>query len=141
MRIGTVCFLIKEHEVLLILIEYSPTNRKWTGIGGVVDEGESLEDAIVRETQEESYLEIKKESLKKVAELNYEDLQLYVFLSDKWSGELKAKEPSLKEFQWFSINDLPFSKMHPDNDKWLPQILKGKLMKKVDDNYIEVTEL
>lgn len=141
MKKGTVCFLVKEEEVLLILIEYSPNNRKWTGIGGIVDEGESLEDTIIREAQEESYLQIEKNSLREVAELNYDNLQLYVFLSDEWSGELKAKESSLKEFRWFHKKKLPFSEMHEDNDKWLPQVLDGKLIKKVDNDYCEVNEL
>jgi hypothetical protein len=79
--------------------------------------------------------------LKKVAELQYENLQLNVFLTDTWTGELKAKESSLKEFRWFSKDNLPFSTMHPDNNKWLPNVLDGKLIKKVNNNYIEVNGL
>ena len=138
---GTVCFLTKNEEVLLILIEYSPTDRKWTGIGGYSEEGESLEDAVIRESKEESHIAIEKECLKKVAELTDDALQLHVFLTDKWSGKLKAKDPTLKEFRWFPKNNLPFSQMHKDNDKWLPQVLNGKLVKKVNDQFLEVNEL
>lgn len=56
MKKGTVCFLTKGDEVLLVLIKYSPNDRKWTGIGGYVNEGESLEDAIIREAQEETFI-------------------------------------------------------------------------------------
>ena len=141
MKKGTVCFLTKNEEVLLVLIEYSPNDRKWTGIGGYVNGGESLEDAIIREAQEESFIEIERDSLRKVAILADNDLELNVFLADKWSGEIKAKEPSLKEFRWFRNDQLPFSEMHTDNDKWLPQILDGKLIKKENGQYKDVEEL
>ncbi len=141
MKKGTVCFLTKDNEVLLVLIEYSSNDKKWTGIGGYVNDGESLEDVIIREAQEESFIKIERDSLRKVAKLAEKDLELNVFLANKWSGELKAKEPSLKEFRWFRNDQLPFSEMHKDNDKWLPQVLEGKLLRNVEGQYIEVKEL
>lgn len=141
MKKGTVCFLTRNDEVLLVLIEYSPNDRKWTGIGGYVKEGESLEDTIIRESHEESFIEIDRDSLRKVAIVKDHALELNVFLADKWSGELRAKEPSLKEFRWFRNDQLPFSEMHNDNDKWLPQVLEGRLMLKENGQYREVEEL
>ena len=122
-RKGTVCFLQDGDKVLLALIEYSPTDRKWNGIGGFAEEGETLEEAVVREAKEETYIEFDKNSLKKVAELNGA-IQLNVFLTDKWRGELKIKDPSLKELKWFPINDLPYSQMHPGTENWLPKVLE-----------------
>jgi NADH pyrophosphatase NudC (nudix superfamily) len=141
MKKGTVCFILKDDKVLLVLIEYSPTDRKWTGIGGMVDEGESLEDTIIREAGEESFIEIDKSRLKKVAVLTSETFQLNAYIADKWSGEIKAKESSLKEFRWFSKYHLPFSEMHEGNENWLPQVLNGKLMKNNGNQIIEVKTL
>jgi ADP-ribose pyrophosphatase YjhB (NUDIX family) len=56
LRQATVCFLRNKNQVLLALIEYGPNDRKWTGIGGFVEAGESLEDAVVREAEEETYI-------------------------------------------------------------------------------------
>jgi 8-oxo-dGTP diphosphatase len=139
MRKGTVCFFINGDKVLLVLIEYSPTDSKWTGIGGMVDGGESLEDCVVREIQEESYIEVDKESLKKMAELNEPTFQLNVFLADNWSGELKAKEPSLKKFEWFSKYNLPWSQMHKGNETWLPKVLDGKIVRIENGRMTEVS--
>ena len=48
-RKATLCFFRKDNQIVLANIEYSPTDTKWAGIGGFVEEGESLEDALARE--------------------------------------------------------------------------------------------
>ena len=130
LRKGTVCFIRNADRVLLALIEYGPNDRKWNGIGGFVEEGESLEEAVIRETKEETYITIDKDCLKKVAELNVSPVfQLNVFLSNSWHGELKIKDHTFKELKWFSKGELPYLMMHEGNDKWLPEILNGKLIR------------
>lgn len=138
---GTVCFIRQDNKVLLCLIEYSPTTRIWNGIGGFLEEGETLEEAVVREIKEETYLILKPGDLKKVAEIPHLKFKLTVFLTDKWSGKIKIKEPTIKEMKWFDIDDLPFDQMHSDNKYWLPQVLEGKLIKKVVGGFIEVDSL
>lgn len=126
MKVGTVCFFLDNDNVLLTLIEYSSTERLWNGIGGGVDEGETPEQAFLREIKEETYLTVESNSLKKVAELQLkEDFKLTVFTVDKWKGEIKAKDPSLKEFKWFNKDKLPFDQMHEGNDMWLPSLLNN----------------
>ncbi len=131
MRKGTVCFIQNGDTLLLALIEYSPTDRKWTGIGGFVEEGESLEEAVVREANEETYITLDKNHLTKVAELNG-SFQLNVFITDMWSGEFKAKEASIKDLQWFHIDQLPYYQMHPGTEAWLSKVLAGKKVKITD---------
>lgn len=120
-RTGTVCFIIEGNKVLLSLIEYSKNDRKWNGIGGFVEENESPEDAVVREFSEETYNQIDKKDLIKVKELDL-DVKLIVYKLSKWSGELKIKDKSLKEFRWFDMNDMPYDQMHKGNDKWIPEL-------------------
>lgn len=68
-------------------------------------------------------------------------LELSVFFADKWSGEIKAKESSLKEFRWFNKSKLPLEEMFPDNDKWMPKVFEDRLIRKIDGQYMEVKEL
>ena len=121
-RIGTVCFLIEGSKVLLALIQYSPNDRKWNGIGGFVEENESPEDAVVREINEETFIQVNKHDLIKVKELDL-DIHLIVFKVNRWGGELKTKDPSLKEFKWFRFDEIPFKQMHEGNDKWIFEAL------------------
>jgi ADP-ribose pyrophosphatase YjhB (NUDIX family) len=139
LRRGTVCFLQKENKLLLALIEYGPTTQYWTGIGGFANDGESIEDAVIREAEEETYIQIDKKYLKKVAEING-DFQLSVFLTSQWSGEIKTKESSLKKMQWFSIHELPFSQMHPGTQSWLLKVLEGRLIRLSGDQIEEVNK-
>ncbi len=120
-RIGTVCFIIQDNNILLALIEYGPNDRKWNGIGGHVDSNESPEDAVVREFSEETYIKVNKNDLIKVLEIN-SDIKLLVYKTNHWQGEIKAKEISLKEFRWFDKDEIPFDQMYPDNKEWLPKL-------------------
>ena len=121
-RTGTVCFIVKDNKILLALIEYSPNDRKWNGIGGFVNENEAPEDAVIREINEETFIKIRKEDLIKLKELDL-DINLIIYKTNKWGGELKIKDPSLKELKWFRFDKVPYDQMHEGNDKWLPELL------------------
>lgn len=50
--------LFKEEELLLVKRKNEPSKGKWSIPGGVVEIGESLEDALLREIMEETALEV-----------------------------------------------------------------------------------
>lgn len=120
-RVATVCFIINDNKVLLALIEYSPSDKKWNGIGGFVNENETPEEAVVREISEETFIQVKKEDLIKFKELNL-DIHLIIYKTHKWSGELKTKEPSLKQLEWFDKNEIPLDLMHAGSEEWILDI-------------------
>lgn len=120
-RTGTVCFIVKDNKILLALIEYSPNDRKWNGIGGFVNENESPEEAVIREMKEETFIDVKKEDLAKFKELDL-DIHLIVYKISKWSGKLKIKDPSIKELKWFMFDEVPYDQMFEDNKEWVPEL-------------------
>jgi len=131
----TLCFLIKENQILLAMKKRGFGKGKWNGIGGKVKEGENVEQALIRETFEE--IGVKPISFKKVAVLDYlfpdapEDKnwnqQVNVFLVDEWKSEPVESEEMKPE--WFAFENLPFEAMW-DNDKlWIPRILFGEKLK------------
>lgn len=121
-RIATVCFIVEDNKILLALIEYSSNIRKWNGIGGFVEKNESPEQAVVREIEEETFIKVNKEDLKRVGELDL-DVNLIVFRTSRWSGELKIKDPSLKELKWFEFDEIPYNQMIEGNSTWIPEII------------------
>jgi len=59
--IGTV--IIKEGKIALIKRGNEPRKGKWTIPGGLVELGENLEAAVIRETKEETFLEVENPTL------------------------------------------------------------------------------
>jgi len=122
--IGTVCFIVEDNKVLLVEFEPPTGPNYWSGIGGVVDEGEAPINGLMREISEETLLSISKEDVQEVTIVHIRDLELHVFVATKWTGELKAIEPSLKQIGWFDFQNVPYAQMRPGNEEWLPSILE-----------------
>ncbi len=65
-----------------------------------------------------------KDSVREAKVLHLLGLELHVLTAFAWSGEVKPKEPSLKELRWFSFDSIPYDKMLPGNKDWLPDVLQ-----------------
>ncbi len=118
--------ITSKNKVLLFLIEYTPIDRKWTGIGGFVNDGETYENALLREVQEESFIVISKKNLNKTAELVLNELIMHVYITDKWTGDLIARDSSIKDIKWFDVGNLPYDQMFEGSKEWMPRVLNGE---------------
>jgi len=104
---------------------------RWNGFGGKITSTETIEDATKREIQEEAGIKV--ENLDKVGIIDFEFkgnpeiLQVHIFKSDNFSGELKESE-EMKP-QWFHVSEIPFREMWPDDIHWIPLLLSGKKFK------------
>jgi len=100
----------------------------WNGFGGKVEEGESVEDGAKREVFEEAHL--KAIDMEKMGTIDFEflgdsqKLEVHIFKVSSFEGE-PAESDEMKP-QWFHVNDIPYSKMWPDDKYWLPLFLEGK---------------
>lgn len=101
----------KELQVLLIKRKFEPFKDMWALPGGYVKDDESLEDAVLRETREETGLldEPYLEQLYTYGDLNRDprgrtvSVAYYGLINTK---ELTASTDAL-EAKWFPINELP----------------------------------
>ena len=123
----TLGFIVGSDQVLLGYKKRGFGERKWNGFGGKLHEGETLEEGIIRETEEECGLYIRKPEKRAYLEFYFEDgkvMEGHVFLIKEFSGE--PVETDEMKPQWFKVNDIPYDDMWEDDRFWLPQFLEGK---------------
>lgn len=131
LRPRTLTFLLRNTDVLLGLKKKGFGKNYLLGIGGKVENGETIEEAAKREVAEEIYVLLPE--LQKVGVLNFyfphiEDeswnQQVHVFTATKWEREPQESE-EIKP-AWFKKEDIPYENMWDDAQYWLPQLLTGQ---------------
>jgi 8-oxo-dGTP diphosphatase len=136
MKIANVCFLRKGDEILLAMKKRGFGVGKWNGVGGKVQEGETLEQAMIREAKEEIGVDLRETDLEKVAEIEFLfpekdgwDMCVHVFFTRVWEGEpIESDEMQPK---WFKISEIPLDQMWIDDKYWLMDAINGKRFKAV----------
>lgn len=134
MKTTTLLLLIKGDPISNILLGYKKVGfgkGKYTGIGGKVEQGETIEDATIREMEEETSIRVDKKDLISSGRIDFFfpakpewHLTVHIFLSKRWQGiPTESREISP---QWFKINQLPFDKMWDDAKYWYPRVLQDE---------------
>lgn len=157
LRDVTLCYLVDKNtgRVLIAMKKRGFGEGKLNGVGGKVKQGESIEDGMMRETEEE--IGVRVSSFRKVGTIDFYFVQsseekdwnqrVHVFIADKWEGEPSESEEMRP--LWAGIRNLPLDKMWPDDKYWLPDVLGGKRIKasflfgeneEILDHYVETLE-
>lgn len=131
MKQTTLNFLLDNDRVLLAMKKRGFGEGKWNGVGGKPQGEETVEDAIIRETQEEIGIQVHPDHLEKVAILRFTFLnkpdwnqECHVFISRKWNGEPVESDEMCP--LWHTHDSIPYPEMWPDDEHWLPLVLAGK---------------
>lgn len=134
----TLLFLLRDEEILLAMKKRGFGANLLNGVGGKLDPGETVEQAAIRECEEE--IGVTPQDIKKVAELNFEfadsnppqpDMYVTTFVTRSWRGEPTETEEMAPV--WYPRNAIPYDKMWEDDQYWLPEVLKGN---SVNGNFV-----
>ncbi len=131
--VTTLLFLKREGELLLAMKRRGWGVGRWNGVGGKIEPGETIEQALVRECQEE--IDVTPLVFHKVAEHDFVmdsetnapwHIYVHTYLCDSWEGEpTETQEMTPK---WFAVPNIPYDEMWQDDRYWLPKVLAGRLL-------------
>ena len=124
---AVIAFVRRANDILLIHKRRGLGAGKVNGPGGRLEEGESPEEAAVRETREEVGLEI--DGLRERAVLHFAftngySLTVHVFVTGSFSGT--PTETDEADPFWVSVDEIPYASMWADDAYWLPEVLADR---------------
>nr|XP_045625095.1 oxidized purine nucleoside triphosphate hydrolase-like [Procambarus clarkii] len=127
-KLFTLAFIREGDNILLGYKKRGFGQGRWNGFGGKVESGETPEEGAIREMQEEAGVELVG-GVDKVGELEFTFegdpilMHVMVFSARGYTGTPTESE-EMKP-QWFSVDNLPYSQMWPDDRLWFPIYLRG----------------
>lgn len=130
-KVLTLCIIHTADQILLGMKKKGFGVGWWNGFGGKVEAGETVEDAARREVLEETSLTVDQLEPCGILEFYFKNsdkvLAVHVFRAITYHGE-PAESDEMRP-QWFSVSEIPFDTMWPDDRHWLPLLLAGKKFK------------
>jgi 8-oxo-dGTP pyrophosphatase MutT (NUDIX family) len=98
---------------------------KWLGLGGKVEIGETIEQAMIRECEEEANIKVTAYIKRGVLTFYYQldpDMEVHYFEILGFTGLPSDSEEM--QISWFKQNKIPYDLMWPNDRYWLPMFLK-----------------
>jgi 8-oxo-dGTP diphosphatase len=121
---AVLAFPLRDGQILLIEKKRGLGAGKVNGPGGKVDPGETPEEAVVRETEEEVCVRLDEIELAGILRFQFTDglaIRCRVYRSEVFHGE-EAETPEATPF-WCDFKDIPYERMWKDDRFWIPLLL------------------
>ena len=125
----TLLFLRRDGEILLAMKKRGFGSGLWNGAGGKLEPGETVEQAMIRECQEEigvtpiNYEAVAEHDFVQDSATDPWHMYVYAYVCDEWQGEPVETEEMAP--RWFRLDEIPYDTMWDDDRLWLPQVLDG----------------
>jgi len=124
----TVSWFVRQDQILLGLKKLRLGAGLYNGFGGRVEPGETIEQAAIREFEEETKgMQVKRQEEIGRVTVRFEEsdlvVELHFFLVIECCGE-PAENDEMKP-EWFSLEEIPFNRMWPTDRICLPLAIKG----------------
>lgn len=128
--VGTLLFLQRDGQVLLIRKRRGHGAGKINGPGGKPEPGETPEQCVLRETEEEVGVRAQHPRLAgmfRFVDTREPDWLGYIFTADEFHGTPHATAEAIP--RWYAADALPLGEMWDDDRHWLPRVLAGESLR------------
>ncbi len=109
-KLSVIAVIPMEGGVVMVRRAIDPGYGLWVVPGGFVDLGEVVEDALVRETQEETHLTVRPIRLLNIYSYRDHRTVIAAYETEYVAGELAAGDETL-EARVFGLKDIPWPKI------------------------------
>ena len=123
---ATLCFVVRDGEILLIRKLRGIGAGKINGPGGRLEPGETPEACAIREVEEE--VGVTPENLTAMGEQRFQfidgySIHVHVFIARDCRGAVRSTEEAIP--LWTPLDSIPYEEMWEDDILWLPRVLAG----------------
>ncbi|MCC5847636.1 MAG: 8-oxo-dGTP diphosphatase [Verrucomicrobia bacterium] len=124
---ATLCFVIRDGQILLIEKKRGLGQGKINGPGGRFEPGETALQCAIRETEEELCVTPTGLQNRGLLRFQFKDgysLEAHIFSATDCMGEAMETEEAVP--RWTPIDHIPYDRMWADDILWLPHMLAGR---------------
>jgi 8-oxo-dGTP diphosphatase len=125
-QVAVTVYTRRDNDVLLIHKKRGLGAGKVNGPGGRIEEGETPEQAAIREVHEEVGLQVsdlEPRALLHFAFTNGLHLDVTAFIAQTYAGSLLETDEAIPF--WCELEEVPYDRMWEDDRAWLPLIFRG----------------
>ena len=118
----------KEGKILFLKRNHEPFKDCWGLPGGKVEDGETVEEAVIREIKEETNLDLTNPKFMFYHNEIYKDkgwFGIALFFTGNFSGEIKLSHEHTK-YDWFTIEEIREMKIAFKNKEGIERYLEMK---------------
>ena len=125
----TLCYIVKDHKWLMLLRNKKANDineGKWIGVGGKVEDNETVEECIIREIKEETGLNPFKVDFRGVVDFIYEfkDYEkIWVYTCCDFDGEVKECDEGT--LAWINEEDILYLDLWEGDVVFLKKLIEN----------------
>jgi len=124
---ATLCYIIKDGNVLLIKKKRGIGSGKWNGPGGKIKDNETIIESAIREVQEEIGITPINPKIIGFNKFSFDDkpfMDVFIITANDYKGGLKETDEAKPK--WFAITETPYNNMWSDDIHWMPLLFNKK---------------